>query len=152
MLTLALPALLLGQVSQPAKPAELLTPLGFYSNEKSSDGEHSGGFTLFVWNSSKGLYILVWVHEGLIGSGSRVKAEDIVFDRSTNKLSFKAEDSSGKYFTFSGVLTKGQAKGTFSFPSGYVRKNELMKRCCEDAKKYRPYTSVLALEQDWLHD
>ena len=127
-------------------------PFGFFSNEKSSDGEHSGGFTLHVWDSPKGLYILLWVHEGLIGDGSPLRAVDVFFDPKSTRLTFRAEQSKGQFIRFSGSLTNGVAKGTFRFPSGFIANGQVMARCCDDAKKKRSYSSLEALEKDWIHE
>jgi hypothetical protein len=129
--------------------AQSVKPLGFYSNERSSDGEHSTGFSMHVWTSPKGPYILLSVHEGEIGDGRPYKAIDIEHNLVTGQLAFKAEYTPGKFLQFLGVIERGNVKGTFKFPSGAVSKKQILKRCCEDAPRYRAYPSFEALEKEW---
>jgi hypothetical protein len=129
-----------------------VTPHGFYSNEKSSDGEHSGGFHLYVWDSPDGIYVLVRVHESTIGSGPLRRALDLHYDPNSNALTFNAKIDPRRSLRFSGTLTKSRVIGTFWFSNGHIDNHQTLNRCCEDAARFKAYPSIDALKQEWFHE
>jgi len=131
---------------------------GFYSNEASSDGEHSDGYTLRLWTRHGSLFGLLKQHEGLIGDGPEGLLADIKYDKKTDKITFNArvdycKGSNGLNWNihFEGHITNKKVVGLLSSdaPSG-EKQQVVFRRCCEDAPLFKDYATYETWKSDWL--
>ena len=131
-----------------------LKKMGVYSNEESGDGEHSGGYTVWLWRTSSGLKGVFKQHEGLIGDGSSGEISNVLFDAKKN-VSFTTEFpcTEGWKASFKGRLIAGKLIGTVVQSSGQANQEKVtLTECCKDAEQFKDYDNVEAWKRDWVPD
>lgn len=116
---------------------------GFYSNERSTDGEHSSGYTLQLWQYKSSLIGALSYNEGLIGDQATNTISDVKFNQSTGNISFSSS-LNGQTVSFQGKISPAKVIGSFTFRNR-VEKSQSLKSCCKDAPIYKNYKSY----KDW---
>jgi hypothetical protein len=116
---------------------------GFYSNEKSLDGEHSTGYTLHLWKYKGSLIGTVSYNQGIIGDQTIEVINDVKYSNANGEFSFSSS-LSGERVTFNGKVQPGKVVGTF-LRGGMIDKNQSLKSCCKDAIIYKNYNTY----NDW---
>lgn len=117
--------------------------LGFFSNEKSTDGEHSSGYTLNLWQYNASLVGMLSYNEGLIGDQVVNVISNVNYNKTSGDISFSSS-LYGKTVLFKGKISPTKVTGSFTW-SNRVDKNQLLKSCCKDAPIYKNYKSY----KDW---
>lgn len=112
---------------------------GFYSNEKSADGEHSSGYTLHLWQYNGSLIGALAYNEGLIGDQAINTISEVKFNKATGDLSFSSS-LNGQAVKFQGKIFPAKINGSFTW-SNRVDKSQSLKSCCKDALIYKNYKS-----------
>lgn len=124
------------------KQGTVVKVFGFYSNEISSDGEHSSGYSLHLWKFNERLVGLVFYNAGLIGDQAKGQIKDVKFNIANGDISFTSQ-LNGELINFTGIVQSTKVTGTFSW-STRIDKNQLLKSCCKDALIYKDYNSYPA--------
>jgi hypothetical protein len=118
---------------------------GFYSNERSADGEHSSGYTLHLWRYSSSLIGALAYNEGLIGDQATNTIRAVKFNKATGDLSFSSS-LNGQAVKFQGKISSAKLTGSFTW-SNRVDKSQSLKSCCKDAPIYKNYKSYIEWEK-----
>ena len=116
---------------------------GFFSNEKSTDGEHSKGYTLHLWEYNSQLIGTVSFNEGLIGDQLVNVIEKVRYSKSTGEISFSSSFDD-QTIAFKGKAFKSKVTGSFTW-SDRTDNNQILNSCCKDAPIYKNYKSY----QEW---
>jgi len=117
--------------------------LGFFSNERSADGEHSSGYTLHLWQYNGNVIGTLSYNEGLIGDQVVNTINNVKFNQANGDISF-GSSLGKKAVAFKGKLSPTNVTGSFTW-SNRVDKNQSLKSCCKDAPIYKNYKSY----KDW---
>ncbi|ANE52295.1 hypothetical protein [Flavisolibacter tropicus] len=117
--------------------------LGFFSNERSADGEHSSGYTLRLWQYNGSLIGILSYNQGLIGDQVVNVISNITYNKTNGDISFGCS-LDGQAVTFKGKILPTKVTGSFTW-SNRVDKNQSLKSCCKDAEIYKNYKSY----KDW---
>lgn len=118
---------------------------GFYSNEKSNDGEHSQGYTLQLWKYKNTIIGKISYNEGLIGDNISGYIANVKFNKEMLYFESTLNDEKIK---FNGKISKTKIFGTFTWPS-QVDKDQLMKLCCNDAPINVDYATLNEWKKMW---
>lgn len=119
--------------------------VGFYTNEKSADGEHSSGYFLHLWSISGQLVGKLTVNEGLIGTG---KAEWIEGTLTGQILAFESS-MDNEQVTFIGTISDKKLAGVFKWSDQTAHQKQVLKRCCSDAPIHRNYPNLKSFMAQW---
>lgn len=87
-----------------------LTPLGSFSDVRSSDGEHCTGYSLALWQSGSRVFGLLDVHQGLCGDPPCGVLQDVSLDPRTGRLRFWTSIDTRR--RFDGMLVGDVVTGT----------------------------------------
>lgn len=130
--------------------AEPMLPFGVFSNKQSSDGEHWGGWEIRIWSQHKKLVGFVSLAEGLIGDQFSAPFQDLQFDATTGRISFRGDlPILNRKVRFSGKLSANQIVGTFLLDNGETFPNVTLKRCCDDAPLFRRFESFEEMSKEY---
>jgi hypothetical protein len=107
-----------------------------------SDGEHASGYSLDLWSYGGKLVGIIRVHRGLMGDPPAGLLEDVVYDPSSHKLSFRSKVTLGLFsdtarkevpsrdlLTFTGTVTPARLNGTI------LTENKLCEKGCRESKR-----------------
>uniref|UniRef100_UPI00404AA5E8 hypothetical protein n=1 Tax=Fulvivirga sp. TaxID=1931237 RepID=UPI00404AA5E8 len=119
--------------------------IGFYTNEESSDGEHSSGYFLHLWSLNGQLLGKLTFNEGLIGSGANEWLQGILSGDSIELQSTVYDNE----ITFKGIVSKTEVKGTFIWSNGKIDEQQYLKKCCEDAPIHKDYQNLSTFLEQW---
>ena len=117
---------------------------GFYTNERSGDGEHSFGYTFQLWKYNNTIIGKVSFTEGLIGDQVSSFISDVHYNPETNAISFVSKIDNTP-LEFNGTIYKSEIRGVFKWNLKKVTKLETLKLCCKDAEINVDYKSF----EDW---
>ena len=117
--------------------------LGFFSNERSTDGEHSLGYGLHLWQYKGTLIGTLSYNQGLIGGQVASVISNVNYNKASGNISF-GSSLDGEKVTFKGQIFPTKITGSFSW-SNRVDTNQSLKSCCKDAPIYKNYKSY----KDW---
>ncbi|MCW3106176.1 MAG: hypothetical protein JWQ09_682 [Segetibacter sp.] len=118
---------------------------GFYSNEKSSDGEHSKGYILNLWNYKGSFIGTMSYNEGLIGDQTTEIIRDVKYNKTNGNFSFTSLIGDEKV-QFAGKIFPTKVTGTFTW-SKRVDRNQSLKSCCKDAVIHKDYETFQIWEK-----
>lgn len=120
---------------------------GFYSNEKSNDGEHSKGYILQLWKYKNTLIGKISYNEGLIGNQISSYVFNVKYNEEKGILYFEST-LDGEKIKFNGKISKSKTFGTYTWPSK-IDKNQSMKICCDDAPINIDYQTLNEWKKMW---
>jgi hypothetical protein len=120
---------------------------GFYSNEKSNDGNHSIGYTLQLWKYKGALIGQLSYNEAEIGSNARGLITNVKYNPTSKLLSFDATLNQQK-ISFKGKILSAQVLGTFTW-SSHKAVRQSLKSCCKDAKINTDYPTLAKWKEMW---
>lgn len=128
-------------------PENEVKTFGFYSNEKSNDGEHSIGYTLQLWRYKNTLVGKVSYNEALIGDHSSGFISNVKYDPKRKTLSF--DSILGKEnVSFSGKIISSRISGAFTW-ARHKDQNQSLKSCCKDAEINKDYLTLSEWKKMW---
>ena len=116
---------------------------GFYSNEKSTDGEHSLGYTIQLWKYDNNIIGKIEFNEGLIGDQVGGFIENVKYNSKTGNLIFQSQLDTEK-ITFIGKVYKAKIIGKVIWKTK-TDKNQVLEKCCNDAEINRDFPTI----KDW---
>jgi len=120
---------------------------GFYSNEKSNDGEHSKGYTLQLWKYKNTLIGKISYNEGLIGDQISGYISNVKYNSEKETLYFESA-LDGEKINFNGKISSSKTSGTYTWKSR-IDKNQYMNICCEDAQINVDYLTLKEWKEMW---
>lgn len=129
------------------KPESEIKPFGFYSNEKSSDGEHSNGYTLQLWKYKNNLIGKLSYNEGQIGTQVSGFISNVKYNSEKETLIFESKLDEER-IVFNGKISKNKVVGTYIWPTR-LDKNQTLKMCCKDAQINTEYQTFDEWEKMW---
>ncbi len=130
-----------------AKQHPQIKIIGIYTNEQSSDGEHSFGYTLHLYSYKQSHIGWLTLNEGLIGSGTPKPLSNIVIG-AVNELEFRADYGSTEVF-FNGILKSNSVEGNFFWSNGITDTLQVLRRCCQDGYVHKNYQTIEEFNKDW---
>jgi hypothetical protein len=111
--------------------------LGFFSNERSSDGEHSVGYTLHLWQYNGSLIGILSFNQGVIGDQAEGVISNVKYNSASGDISFSTT-LDGQAIIFKGKVFPTRISGSFTW-GDKVDKNQSLTSCCKDAAIYKNY-------------
>lgn len=120
---------------------------GFYSNEISTDGEHSHGYTLQLWKYKNSLIGKLSYNEGLIGDQVSDYISNVNYNSKNGSLYFETALDNEKV-NFNGKILKSKIIGTFKWNSKITNK-ESLGICCSDAEINIDYRTLDKWKKMW---
>ena len=120
---------------------------GFYTNEKSSDGEHSIGYTVQLWKYQNSFIGKMAYNQGLIGDQEEGFIKNVKYNMTSGDLNFDSE-LSGEKITFIGKINDRKLVGTIT-RKNRADKNQTLTKCCSDAPINVDYPTIKAWQNMW---
>ena len=120
---------------------------GFYSNEKSTDGEHSIGYTIRLWKYNNNIIGKIEFNEGLIGDQVGGFIQNVKYNSKTGNLTFESLLESEK-ITFIGKVYRAKIIGNVIWKTK-TEKNQVLAKCCNDAEINRDFPTIKEWKSMW---
>ena len=113
--------------------------LGFFSNESSSDGEHSSGYSVHLWHYNGSLIGTLSFNQGVIGDQVVGVIRNVNYNKASGDISF-GTTLDRQPVTFKGKVFPTKISGSFTW-GDKIDKNQSLRSCCKDAEIYKNYKS-----------